>query len=258
MTNKKNLFKVIGATLLLVALASCGGASGTAQGGGGTSPSGNGGTTTSATTSSTTHKVVYKVEYTIYDDNFHKAATEISAKNTELGGFVLSSKENLDYANYVFRVVTEKLNDFITFVDSYNVGSKLYETQDITENYDDLQELIDEYEAKKASLEHQLANEDLSSEDRSSIQNSLDYVNNYLTKLYKEKNNEDKTINYTTVNIDFYKSKKTESELYWNDYFYYLKLVGKNLGTVLLYSAPFGAISGAAILVAFLIKKKKD
>ena len=245
---KKNLLKVIGASILLVALASCGAPS--SGPGAPNTPSG-------GADSSTSHKIIYHVDYTIYDNNFHKVASEISTKANELEGYVLTSKENLEEAHYVFKIPTKQLDIFISFVDTYNVGAKNLETTDVTDSYDQVSEMIKTYESQKSEIEEALKSENLDPDLKGQLENDLYQINRNLTSLYAEQSKQDSVVNYSSVNIDFYKSRQTESDLYWNDYFYYLKLVGKGLGSVVLYSAPFALIAGGAIGIAYLVRKKK-
>lgn len=243
---KKNLFKVIGASILLVALASCG-AENRPSGG---NPSG--------TDSSTSHKIIYRVDYTIYDNDFHRVASEISTKASQLEGYVLTSKENLEEAHYVFKIPTSQLDTFVSFVDTYNVGAKNLETADVTESYDEVAEMIKDCESQKARIEEALKDENLDPSLKQTLEKDLYQINRNLTSLYEEQSKQNSLVNYSSVNIDFYKSRQTESDLYWNDYFYYLKLVGKGLGSIVLYSAPFALIAGGAIGIAYLVKRKKD
>ena len=260
MNNKKNLFKLLGASIMLVALGSCG--SGIPSGGnennnGMEQPDVNVSGPSIPTTNGN-QKVIYQVDYTIYDDNFHKAASEISAKAVEYNGFVLTSTEDFNYGTYKFKIPTENLNLFVSFVDTYNVGNKSIQTKDVTESFDSVQYKIDELEKEKTTLKQLLEDDTLEQNVIDAYKARIQEIDGQLSKLKSQKTEQDKIVNYSTVVINFYESKKTENDIYWDNYFHYMKVVGKGVGTVLLYSAPFAVVSGLAIGVAYFLVKKKE
>lgn len=256
MNNKKNLFKFLGATVMLVALASCGAASnnpGRPQG-----DEYNSGNTPSIPAAPDTHKVIYQVDYEIYDDNFSKAASEISVKAVELDGYIVNSNQNNENGHYVFKIPTENLTGFVTFVDTYKVGAKTIQTVDVTGDYESVDSKIEELKKEKAEIESIIENNPLSDSEMARFQNRLNEINYQIKKYEENAAEQEKALLYSTVVIDFYLSKKTESDIYWNNYYYYLKIVGKSFGNILLYSAPFALISAGSIAAAYFLTKKKE
>lgn len=259
MKNKKNLFKLLGASVMLVALGSCGAASG-APNDINRPTGGEQGyvSTPNVPGVDESHKVIYQVDYTIYEDNFHKAASEISMKAVELEGYVLTSTEDFNQAQYNFKIPTKNLNLFVSFVDTYHVGNKNINTKDITEQYESIEDKLEELKQEKAMLEEMLTDESLETQQIAAYTARLKEVNSLISKYTSQKAEQDKIVNYSTVEIRFYESKKTESDIYWDNYFHYMKVVGKGFGTIVLYSAPFAVVAGLAIGVAYLLVKKKE
>lgn len=255
---KQNLFKLIGASIMLVALASCGATSGAPNQYPAGESTGNNGDENWIPETGLNHKVIYEVKYTIYEDNFHKAASEISSKSVELDGYVVKSEQDNIEAHYTFKIPTENLNLFVSFVDQYHVGNKNIETRDITDSYDSTQNKIAALQEEKAYLTVALESSEIDESQRKAYTNRISEIDRQLSNLIGQKTEQDKLINYSNVYIDFYESKKTESDIYWDNYFGYMKVVGKGLGTVLLYSAPFALIAGVSIGVAYLLVKKKE
>lgn len=244
----------IASFLMTFALASCGSSSGNA-------PTDNGNDNYNVPGTTTSQKVIYSVNYTIYSNEFHEVAKTISQKAIEENGYVQTSKESFDNAHYIYKIPAEKLNDFVIYIDSFDgiaIGSKTITSQDITSEYDEIQNNIDALEAQKEAYLKILENPETTEDARSQATKALTNINSELKLLYEIKAKQDSVVKYSTVVMDFYKSAKTESDIYWSNYFYYLRNVGKALGSIVLYSVPFAAVAGAAIGVAYLIKKKKD
>ena len=108
-------------------------------------------------------KIVYTADYSVYSDSVQITKNTITTQVLEIGGYISNSEENETRAYITYKVPTEKLNEFLDFMDKLEgVGNKKVSTDDITNAYSETQGRIETLEASKQAYEKLLQDEKLS------------------------------------------------------------------------------------------------
>ncbi len=202
-------------------------------------------------------KVIYNVQYTIRSSNVEETIKSINSNLITLGGYISRSNDSSNYyATYVYKIPTDKLNDFLNTIDSNEgITNKSISTEDVTSTYNKIQASIETYEASKAAYEKMLAElENPSINDIIQITSHLDDINSNLKYLYAELDSLNGQVDYATVTIDYYQYDSQQSS-FLGDYPDYLASLGLGFVSFLAYSAPFIIIAAIACLIIFLIRK---
>ena len=208
---------------------------------------------------SNTNKIIYNVGYKLYSDNIGDYISKINNWVREDNGYISeSNQENLDYAYYVYRIPTDKLNGFLDKIDSLEgVNNKTVSTRDVTSTYNELEASIELLESRKTSYLNLLNSGTLTKTEVIEINQALDDVEIKLISAYKELAQLANRVDYSTVTISYYKNSNTETYQYFVSYGGYLISICTTIGSIVLYSLPFLLVAGIVVLVIIVVKKKK-
>ena len=152
-------------------------------------------------------KIVYTVYMTLESKDITALKNSITAKNTELGGYIEDSDEEYDdgecvEAQITYRVPTEKLDEFVNTIEGNGgVESKNVNTSDITTSYVDAVAEKSALEQRKTLLSQMLADTTISATDRITIINEISKVDTDLQSIELLINSYDSDVNYSTVVI---------------------------------------------------------
>lgn len=208
----------------------------------------------------TGHKIIYSVYYSIQSTEMQKVIKDINSKVYYFEGYISSSTQETDsYADFVYKIPTGHLNEFLDFVDTNEgIGSKRITTQDVTSTYNSLQAQIDTLEASKAAYERMLTEDNLSLDSIMKIRSYIDDINTQLKLLYNKLNGYDAVLDYSTVTIHYYQNNTvTKNSSFLGDYPEFLANLGLGIVSFLAYSAPFLLAAGIACLIIYLVRRKK-
>lgn len=246
----KKLFAVILIIFVMLGVASCGGEAPAV--GGGNSGNNN-------VVIETNNKIIYTVDYKIYAKNINERISTIGTWVREYNGYVSESSQNdVSYATYVYKVPTDKLNEFLDDVDSLEgITNKSISTLDVTLQYNEVEARIEMLEARKQAYLNALKNEPSPSEIIE-INKSLDELEVKLISAKKELAQLANKVDYSTITIRYYQSSETEIKQFFDDYFSYIVGIGKILCSVILYSLPFAIVALVVSLIAIIRRKKKN
>lgn len=249
--------KLFIAIFLALFLASCS----AAPNGGGDAQNGNvqgGGTGNNQIVIPEGHKIIYTVEYTIVIENeLSTSINEINAKLYELDGYISSSKQSFSNGTFVYKIPTEKLNDFLNHIDSYNgVKEKSINSEDVTTSYNEILAEMETLEASKKAYENMLANDSLTMSQIIEINKEIESLNTRLKSLGKSLDNFNERIDYATITIKYYLGSQEPAFL--SGYGDFLLDVGKGIIEFLAYTAPFALIASGTVVIIYFYKKKKQ
>lgn len=152
-------------------------------------------------------KIVYNVSLSFEADNVSELKNSISERSEALGGYIESNSESYDdgeciYTSVVYRIPTEKLDEFINCVEKYaDVESKIVNTTDITTSYVSAQAQKNALLERKELLEEMLGDESISASDRITIINEISEASASLQAIELEINGYDTDVSYSTVTI---------------------------------------------------------
>lgn len=222
----------------------------------------------------TDRKIVYYVTMEMYADDTTALGDTIKTQTVEKGGYMEGSSESTNnkyvYYRYILRIPTEKLDAFLTSVESGGtVNSKTVTTTDITTQYVSAQANIEALESERAALNKLLENATLTS-DVIAISKRISEINASLGALEKEINNYDSLIDYSTVTINVYKTqnKPADSRNFGEKLGDLLVKSFKSIGTAFKglligltaafpYILMLGAVATIVIFVLIVVHKKK-
>lgn len=222
----------------------------------------------------TDRKIVYYVTMEMYADDTTALGDVIKTQTVEKGGYMEESSESTNnkyvYYRYILRIPTEKLDAFLTSVESGGtVNSKTVTTTDITTQYVSAQANIEALESERAALKKLLENATLTS-DVIAISKRISEINASLGALEKEINNYDSLIDYSTVTINVYKTqnKPADSRNFGEKLGDLLVKSFKSIGTAFKglligltaafpYILMLGAVATVIIFVLIVVHKKK-
>lgn len=261
----KKIFKVLTVFLLVIMLASC------SHGSSDDSSYGDGAyqyksvltsssiVSNNVVDSNTNLKITYSVDYSIYFKN-DDIKINIDNKVKEFGGSVLNSYVTSSYSRIEYKVPTNKLNDFLDYVDQFDgVGSKSVYSEDITSDYNYTAAKITTLQASIAQLTTLLASASTLA-DQIAIQAKIDEYNAELLALSNTKAAYDDELEYSRVNIRF--TSENENKSFFEEYFDNLLDIFTFIGIALLYIIPVGGfiflVVIGVIAIVKSIKKKKQ
>ena len=232
----------------------------------------NGNANESIIVTTTDRMIVYYVDVSVTVKDTAKTLNELKTKTTELGGYEQESYQNNNgYTRCIFRIPTEKLDEFVNVISGKGkINNKTVTTEDITEMYTNAVAEKSTLEARKTALEAMLARPDLTLEDEIAITKELSDVDSKLNKYEKQINSYKKQSEYSTVTVSLYKEGEEYVEpSFWDklsDTFMGSGAsIGKVFGGILMaivaifpYLAIIGAIFGLYVLIKYIVCKKKN
>ena len=213
--------------------------------------------------------------------SFDETISWVEARTLELGGYVESSSisvsgsyyysdryVDLHTADYVIRIPEQKLEGFLTDVDSKtNITYKSKNVEDVTLTYTDIVAHQDALEAEKEALE-KLMDKAENMEDIITIQTELTDVQYQIDSIKSQLRVYDNKIDYSTINISIKEvepdnltitEKKTVFQRIGDGFMSSLKGTGNflvELFIVIVVNIPQLILLAAIIIVIVLIAKK--
>ena len=156
-----------------------------------------------------TRKLITTVNISAESENLDDTITKITARVTELGGYVESSNiyngsryssgQIVRTANYTIRIPADKLNGFIETVETAsNITSKSSNVEDVTLSYVDLESRKNALKAEEKSLLAILESAE-KIEDIIAVQDKLSDVRYQLESIESQLRTYDNKVNYSTV-----------------------------------------------------------
>ena len=245
---KKRIIFILLFIILLIPLTSCNSSNGVQ-----TNPSYNDNNTVVVDTNG--RKVVYHVSY-VYDGNDSKTTIKnIKDYLINIDGYISYSRDSDKNASYTYEVPTDKLNEFLDYIDNISgIGNKSVYTNDVTSSYDSNKAKIERLEARKKIYQDELDNNtSLTLEQKLQINDNINQIDNELEQAYLEYNRINNDIDYSTVNI--YYNKRNEN--FGGNFGSVMLSVLKFVGITMAISAPF-LVAGGIVLVVFRKKKSKE
>lgn len=205
----------------------------------------------------TNRKIYYKVFYTINTENINEINSGINSKVTELNGYTANSTQSGNYANYVYKVPTKSLNEFLDYVDSFgeNVSNKTVESTDITSTYSQLEARKEVLENSRVAYLKLLNETNLSMSYIIEIQNKIDDIDSELLYLNNQLSYHDNLLEYSTITITYNQSEVEKD--FFNGYGEYLLGLLNLVFYLFMYTLPFTLVAGIVLLVMYLIKKRR-
>ncbi len=209
-------------------------------------------------------KITYDVDIELETSNINDLNLLLIDKATELGGYLVNAKTNdsdnpnNSYGTASYKVPTEKLNDFINFIEEKSeVTQKQMTMQDVTNNHDELVLNIETLEAKKALYLEKVVNATNDS-DRIRYEELVNKVDEELIELKAQYNKLINSVNMSYVEIIF----NGEDESFFSGYARYIGGFFVGLFKVILYMLPFAIVVGGILVIVYMIpkisKKKKE
>lgn len=213
--------------------------------------------------------------------SFDETISWVEARTLELGGYVESSSisvsgsyyysdryVDLHTADYVIRIPEQKLEGFLTDVDSKtNITYKSKNVEDVTLTYTDIVAHQDALEAEKEALE-KLMDKAENMEDIITIQTELTDVQYQIDSIKSQLRVYDNKIDYSTINISIKEvepdnltitEKKTVFQRIGDGFMSSLKGTGDflvELFIIIVINLPQLILLAAIIVVIVLIAKK--
>ena len=205
----------------------------------------------------TNRKIYYKVFYTIDTENISEINSSINSKVAELDGYTANSTQSGNYANYVYKVPTKSLNEFLDYVDSFgeNVSNKTVESTDITSTYSQLEARKEVLENSRVAYLKLLNETNLSMSYIIEIQNKIDDIDSELLHLNNQLSYHDNLLDYSTITITYNQSEAKEE--FFDGYGEYLLGLLNFVFYLFMYTLPFTLVAGIVLLVMYLIKKRR-
>lgn len=260
---KKKFIKLI-ALLFGLTLASCG-----AQGGdyipneGGINDNVNTETNNNVVTD-TNRKVIYTVNYSINGENVMDVKNLVNNKVIELEGYTSSSDETLKQAKVIYKIPTDKLNQFLDYIDSFEgIGSKQISSSDITSSYAYVEAKIQTLLASREAYVKILETENLTRSEIMQINDKIAEIDTELLKINNEKASYDNSLTYSTVTINYYVSEKEQAQpTFFSEYGNYLATFFTGLLKLVLYMLPvllvIGGIFSSIFFPIYVRNKRKS
>ena len=210
----------------------------------------------------TNRKVIYSAEYTINNENISSIKSDVNNKSTSLQGYVSSSEEYTTRAKVVYRIPTDKLNEFLDYIDSFEgVTSKKISSEDITSSYSEVEARISVLEASRASYVSLLSAGNLSKTEIMQIQDKIADIDAELLKISLQKDAYDSLLEYSTVTINYYVSAPIEKEpTFFDEYWDYVGSFFTGIGKAFMYILPIALVGGvifSAIFFPIYLKNRK-
>ena len=202
-------------------------------------------------------KIVYDINYLIESKKVDIIKKDINKKVIEFNGYIASSTDNEKKAIYTYKIPTEKLNEFLDYVDSYDdkVVEKEISSKDITTNYNAIEAQIEALEATKRTYMNMLNDEDITMSEVISINQSIEEINQKLAYIHNQLASYDNKVDYSSVVIEY-----KDDSIFFKTYGSYLVDSFKIISKILLYSLPYGITISIVVFLANLpgiIRKRK-
>ncbi|MBE6824060.1 MAG: DUF4349 domain-containing protein [Ruminococcaceae bacterium] len=155
-------------------------------------------------------KIIEKIYYQIQTKTFDELISDLEEQVDAVGGYIESSdvygnqyeSNNTRGATYVFRIPSEKVDEFTTFVnDNSTVTNRTVNTEDVTLQYVDTESRIKALKTEKDSLEDLLENAKSTSEIieiRDMLTDVIYEIETYEAQLRTY----DNLIDYTTITME--------------------------------------------------------
>lgn len=155
-------------------------------------------------------KLIKTVFLSLQTTEFDSLISNLSAKATELGGYIETSSvsgnsyyyRNTRYASYTIRIPSTKLNEFVNVVSELgNVTQKNESVEDVTLQYVDVESRKKALETEQERLMELLSNAE-NMEDLLAIESKLSDVRYEIESYGSKLRMLDNQIDYSTVNVD--------------------------------------------------------
>lgn len=155
-------------------------------------------------------KLIRTIYLSLQTTDFDSVLSDLSAKTTELGGYIENSSvsgnsyyyQSTRYASYTIRIPSEQLDQFVTVVsDLGNVTQKNESVEDVTLQYVDVESRKKALETEQERLLELLAQAE-NMEDLLAIESKLSDVRYELENYGSQLRMLDNQIDYSTVNVD--------------------------------------------------------
>lgn len=204
-------------------------------------------------------KIYYTVNYEIDSNDVNKTIENLENELANNNGYVESSNYNYSENSeiirvyYIFRCPTEKLDEFILFIDNEcEVGYKNISSTNITTQYASNEARIITLESSKQAYLNMLNKDNLTVSDVIAIQKAIEEIDTELTELNILQEKYDSLLDYSTITIEI---NKTSS--FFETYFGFLGGLVKAIASIILYILPFGIITLLIIFLIIKISKKE-
>ncbi len=155
-------------------------------------------------------KLIRTIYLSLQTTDFDSVLSDLSAKTTELGGYIESSSvsgnnyyyQSTRYASYTIRIPSDQLDQFVTVVsDLGNVTQKNESVDDVTLQYVDVESRKKALETEQERLLELLSQAE-NMEDLLVIESKLSDVRYELENYGSQLRMLDNQIDYSTVNVD--------------------------------------------------------
>ena len=195
---------------------------------------------------------LYTVSYT-YRNNKQSIKDEkrtIKVKVYEIGGYIdYAYDKDEKYAQYDYKVPTDRLNDFIDYIDENdNYSNKRMTIQDVSSHYSITDGQIESLRNRLQMYQERLEDPNLTLDDQLKIEEQIDELTIQINQLEARQSYYNEDYNYSTVTV-YYRYKDTV-----NPFVRVIANLAIYLGIVLMIAAPFGIIG----FVIFMILRKKN
>lgn len=223
-------------------------------------------TADSSTVITTDRLIVYTVDIKVTPENQKDFIKSVTEKTGTYGGYIQSSEESSYNINYVFKIPTEHMNEFISNIESNaEVNSKRIESTDVTDNYTNAQIKVESLRANLAALEA-LLDKATELSDSLAIQKEINSVSNEIMYYEKQATTYKKQSDYSTIDVTVYKKGEAPQE---EGFFASLgRIFGESINAMLaafkfiiqaiVAITPFAVLAGIILLIILFIKKRKS
>lgn len=220
-------------------------------------------------TFATSQLIIYTYNYSISSKEIDKNIDDIVKLVYSLGGYIERNNNSyyeetskISYANYVFRVPTDKLDSLNSNLsENYNITHKELQSTNITEKYTSNEARIQVLNSSRAAYLKLLEDEDLTYSEIIQINDKINNIDTELLNLELMQNRYDNLLEYSTVNINFRdKNENVIQRTFFGDYAIFLQDFVSGLFEFIMYSIPFVIVFvgiPAAIVIPIIVKKKK-
>jgi len=205
----------------------------------------------------TTRKIYYIVNIDVESTDVSETIELFTEGATRLNGYVSSSSITENQSGSItFRVPTEKLNEFLNYVNNdinSNVSNKVINSTDVTTSYNEIDARLEILYTSRTSYLNLLEKATTLS-DIIMIQTRIEEIDTEILRLEKEKGSYDNLIEYSTINMNINDS----GEGFFSNYLSYLLGFITVIGVVLLYLLPVAIITVLVVIIVKKVKKNKE
>ena len=215
----------------------------------------------------TDRMMVYYVTINITIEEGGNQIDTVKSKLKEVGGYEQSSYDNDGYVRYVFRVPTEKLDEFVKVVSSQGeVKDRTVTSEDITEIYNTTLAKKNALQAEYDYLNDLLTVGGLTIEEALEVRKQLREVASELDAYNTSLSTYKKQADYSTVTVHFYEKGVYVEPSYWEELGQTLQDSGNSVGVffggiltaivaILPYLGIIVGIFGLYVLIKFIVCK---